>query len=387
MWSRTDNLIDDPKVSVWLRSVTTRSKRQYGYYLKKFCDFSNLSPVELLTLAQSDKMKAKAEMMDFYNEYVRRGYGLNTSRNALETVRSFLGYNEITFGRLPFVVNATAQFESRRIFTHSEVFRMLVGARTPRNRALISFVLQSGQRVGVIRSIRYGEVRRQIENSAIPVVIDVDPNISKFRIRHSFAIGQECVNLIKVMMKNREQWGEKIDDESILFRSLGVGTRMIDGNMVPGGAVDRSQRGKPICTGQIGWVMRKAATDGGVTLQRTINPNFPLWMHFELHPHAFRRWWKNMMRKGGVKDPVFLDFIMGHHEPYHGAYDTFDHDYVRQEYAKAEPQLTFLQSYKDPVRPKHENDHQRIVDENEAAHLFSEGWRYVSPNPGAGCRR
>src|SRR5205807_4566446 len=48
---------------------------------------------------------------------------------------------------------------------------------------------------------------------------------------------------------------------------------------------------------------------------------------------------------------------------------------------RRQPQLTFLQSYKDPVGPKHENDHQRIVDENEAAHLFSEGWRYVTTLP------
>src|SRR5438132_605 len=136
----------------------------------------------------------------------------------------------------------------------------------------------------VIRSIRYGEVRRQIENSVIPVVIDVDPNISKFRIRRSFAIGQECVNLIKVMMKNREPWGEKIEDESILFRSLGVGTRMIDGNMVPGGAVDRSQRGNPICTRQIGWDMIKAATDRGVTLHTINNTNFPLWEGLRASP-------------------------------------------------------------------------------------------------------
>ena len=91
------------------------------------------------------------------------------------------------------------------------------------------WVLQSGQRVGVITKIRYGDVRKQIENSISPVVIDVDPNISKNRVRHSFAIGRECVDFIKSMMKDRERWGEPIDDESILFRSLGVGKRWIEG--------------------------------------------------------------------------------------------------------------------------------------------------------------
>lgn len=375
--SKPDNFTSDPRISAWLRSLSPRSRRAYGYYFNKFCDFSKLSPLNLLALAQSDKMKAKETLLEFYDEYIRKGYTLNTSRNALVTIKSFLCYNEIKFARFPRIGNAP-QYESKRIFTHSEVFRMLVGARTPRNRALISFVLQSGQRIGVIRGIRYGDVRRQIEKSMSPVVVDVDPSISKFMIRHSFAIGRECVELIKVMMKDREGWGESIDDESILFRSLGLGTRMTNGNFVPGGAVNRSVRGKPICGSQIGWIMRKAATDGGVTLNRLVNTNFPLWRHYELHPHAFRRWWKNMMRKGGVKDPVFLDYILGHHEPYHGAYDTFDHDYIRQEYQKAEQNLTFLQSYKDPVRA---SNLQRIVDEREATTLFSEGWRYVTTLP------
>src|SRR5438552_905885 len=271
--------------------------------------------------------------------------------------------------------------KSRRIFTYSEVFRMLVGARTPRNRAIISFVLQSGQRVGVITKIRYGDVRKQIENSISPVVIDVDPNISKNRVRHSFAIGRECVDFIKSMMKDRERWGEPIDDESILFRSLGVGKRWIEGQLLPGGSIDRSERGWAFRTGQIGWIMRKAATDAGVTLNKMTHTSFPRWSHFELHPHAFRRWWKSMMRRGGVKDPVFLDFMLGHYEPYDGAYDAFDHDYIRQEYAKAEPQLTFLRDRSELAHSQQENNSQRIVDEHEASALLSEGWRFVTTLP------
>ena len=373
--------MSDPSVGGWLRSVTPGTSERFRHYLEKFCDFSRLSPSELLTLAQSDKVKTKEKLVEFYGDYVQKGYALNTSRNAIATISSFLSYNEITFGRFLLIRHGAAQYESRRIFTYSEVFRMLVGARTPRNRAIISFVLQSGQRVGVITKIRYGDVRKQIENSISPVVIDVDPNISKNRVRHSFAIGRECVDFIKSMMKDRERWGEPIDDESILFRSLGVGKRWIEGQLLPGGSIDRSERGWAFRTGQIGWIMRKAATDAGVTLNKMTHTSFPRWSHFELHPHAFRRWWKSMMRRGGVKDPVFLDFMLGHYEPYDGAYDAFDHDYIRQEYAKAEPQLTFLRDRSELAHSQQENNSQRIVDEHEASALLSEGWRFVTTLP------
>jgi integrase len=277
------------------------------------------------------------------------------------------------------VVRSDSQYEGRRIFTRQEVFKMLVGARTPRDKALLSFLLQSGQRVGIITKMAYGHVRRQIEDSISPVVIDVRPTISKFMVRHSFAIGQECIDFIKIMMNHREQAGEPIDDESFLFRSNSVGWLKVGDKLVRGGAAHRDEKGKPLDTTTIGVIMRKAATDGGVPINPVVpKPILPHWNRFELHPHAFRRWWKNMMRRGGITDPLLLDFILGHRPPYRGAYDAYDHEYIRQEYAKAEPQLTFLRNLSDLAQGRQENNFQRIVDEPEAAALFSEGWRFVT---------
>ena len=49
--------MSDPNVGGWLRSVTPGTSERFRHYLEKFCDFSRLSPSELLTLAQSDKVK------------------------------------------------------------------------------------------------------------------------------------------------------------------------------------------------------------------------------------------------------------------------------------------------------------------------------------------
>jgi integrase len=327
-------------------------------------------------------MAAKEKIVEYYRHYVGKGYSSNTCRNAPMAIRSFLSYNEIRFGKFPFSMHVDTEYETHRIFTRQEVFRMLVGARTPRDKALLSFVLQSAQRVGVITNVRYGDVRRQIEDSVSPVVIDVKPAISKYRVRHSFAIGQECIDFIKIMMSQREQAGEPIDDESFLFRSLSLGWQKVGDKLVFGGAAHRYDRGKPLDTTTVGVIMRNAATSGGVPLQKMHSkPDFPLWTRYEIHPHAFRRWWKNMMRRGGVTDPAFLDFILGHRPPYRGAYDTFDHEYIREEYSKAEPQLTFLRNRSDLVQGRQETNFQRIVDEPEATALLSEGWRFVTTLP------
>jgi integrase len=377
-----DNPADYKLVSTWLGTVAPGTGLRYRHYMEKFCAFSKLTPRQLLSLAHRNKMAAKQTIVDFYQGYVGKQYALNTCRSAPMAIRSFLSYNEIKFGRFPFGTKVDAEYESRRIFTRQEVFRLLVGARTPRDKALISFIVQSAQRTGVITRVRYGDVRRQIEAGISPVVIDVDPNFSKNRSHHSFAIGQECVDFIKIMMTKREKDGEPINDESCLFRSNSLGWRKVGDKLVYSGTASRQNPSKPLDTTTIGIIMRNAARAGGVVVNEIVRRSkVSNWHRYEMHPHAFRRWWKNMMRRGGVTDPAFLDFILGHVPPYRGAYDSFDHEYIRQEYSKAEPHLTFLRNRSDLIQGKHDENFQRIVDEPEASALFSEGWRYVTTLP------
>lgn len=362
--------------------VGEKTARRYRMYIREFSVFSKLSPRQLISLAISDKIAAKEKLVEFYQYYVQRGYAPNTCRNAFLSVRSFLNYNEIRFGRFPFTYHTDPIYETRRIFTRAEVFRMLLGARTPRDKALISFIIQSAQRIGIITNLRYGAVRRQIENLISPVIIDNNAEVTKRHVSHSFAIGQECVDLVKIMIDHRQRSGEMIDDESFLFRSYFRGWDMLDGVMVGGGKSQESDRGNPLNNTSVGAIMRTAAASGGVPINNlNPNPTDHSRNRYEIHAHAFRRWWKNMMRRGGVSDPLFLDFILGHRAPYRGAYDFYDHDYIRHEYAKAEPQLTFLRNRADLAQGREEMEFQKIVDESEAQALLSEGWRFVTTLP------
>src|SRR5260370_32339312 len=139
--SSLDDAANYRLVRSWVRSVSSNTGRKYINNIKQFCAFSKLNPEELVSLAQTDKMSAKEKLVDFYQECVRKGYASNTSRNSFMAVRSFLNYNEIRFGRFAIAVHADSQYESRRIFTRDEVFRILFGVRSPSDNALISFVL------------------------------------------------------------------------------------------------------------------------------------------------------------------------------------------------------------------------------------------------------
>jgi hypothetical protein len=113
----------------------------------------------------------------------------------------------------------------------------------------------------------------------------------------------------------------------------------------------------------------------------------------EVHAHILRAFWKHQMRTGGVTDPDLLSFMMGHVPRYGGAYDIFDEDYVRNEYAKAEPYLTVMSRYRGRVGKVSRREAtpqvpvvqkfgpQRVVKEPQLKAYLRNGWRYVTILP------
>ncbi len=113
----------------------------------------------------------------------------------------------------------------------------------------------------------------------------------------------------------------------------------------------------------------------------------------EVHAHILRLFWKHQMRTGGVTDPDLLNFMMGHTPRYGGAYDVFDEEYVRNEYAKAEPYLTVMSPYhrlagrvlRRKATPQNltlkKLGPQRVVKEPQLRAYLRSGWRYVTILP------
>jgi hypothetical protein len=91
-------------------------------------------------------------------------------------------------------------------------------------------------------------------------------------------------------------------------------------------------------------VIKEVAKKAGLQVKRSIGfaVNGKEKLRYEIHSHVFRRYWKRQMKRAGITDGDFLDFLMGHELSYGSAYDKFDRDYVRKEYAKAEPFLSVM---------------------------------------------
>ncbi len=299
-----------------------------------------------------------------------------------------------------------------RILEPNEISLMINMARSIRDKAIISFFTQSGQRAGILRALRYRHVREQLYNGTNPIIIDVQEallgpdheNVNKGRVAYRFAIGKECARFLRLMMQDRKAVGEPIDDESWLFRTYGRVQVLSNGRRTAVHLLSR-ERGLPMNASNASIRLDIAANRAGV--QRTA-PGGRVFgrptLRHEISSRIFRRWWKYRMRRAGITDSDLLDYMIGHNNmrlKHGGEYDEFDPNFIRTQYARAEPFLTVL-SGQEPLpigkpvpRPaivatpkprldkvdKKPNVNQRVVSEWEIETYFDNGWHYVATLP------
>ncbi len=294
-----DKLLESESVQRWLRNVSGKSARSYTQYFTEFLEYVKLTPDKLLAMADTDKGKQTVHDLakQFFGHLEGQGLSSWTCTVAYAAIRSFMTWNDKKLGPMPEMFHGHTQYESDRILLPQEVAKMIDHASTTRNKAIISFLHQSAQRAGILTALRYGDIRDQVEKGINPVVIDVKGvllnakgvNVNKKRVRYKFAIGKETTDYIRLMVEQRREAGEQVNEDSWLFTT---------------------GKGEPA--------------------------------YLEVVMNAVK--WKNSMRTAGVTDADLLNFMLGHELPYGSAYDKFSADFVRKEYSKAEPQLTVMVS-------------------------------------------
>ncbi len=237
-------------VKNWLLSVSEGVRRDYSRQLKRFCDFTGLSPEKLVEKAEWDRRSVHELAKEFYAKLSSDGLASNTRMRAYSCIRSFFARNDVPLGKTPRHFKGVVQFETYRIFEHDEISRMIESASLTKDKAIISFLAQSGQRTGTLAALRCGHVRQQIEKGVNPVVVEVSGilfnekgvNVNKGRVPYQFAIGKQTVELVKRMVNQRQERGETIDDDSWLFRGHGRVVTRNDGRVVWSGKAKFSQR-------------------------------------------------------------------------------------------------------------------------------------------------
>lgn len=322
---RLESIEELRSVTRWFVNIPNRgTRRVYLRALVKFVDFAGGNPDELIDLGRKGVEDAHDLLKMFYNSL---SLASKTKMTMYAALRSFYRANGVVLSRKPRTYRAAVEYEPRRLYSQDEVAWLVDTAHNMRDKALITLLAQSGQRVSVVVSLR----TRHIDvNQSSPIVVDVPAifrnkhgiNVNKAQVPYQFALGEDSKVYLSLMIQERAERGEPLSSESWLFRSYSE--RLAEKEVRK---VKLSKPGKPLSVAQVGNIVRHAAEKRGIQ-QR-------FGKRYLFHPHGFRRYWKHQLRMGGV-DLGLLDHMMGHILPYGGAYDRWTVDDIRKQYKRAE---------------------------------------------------
>ena len=166
-----------------------------------------MDPGQILERAKTDSKGLHVRMKEFWHDMKDKGrLASNTRSSAYQAVRSFLFWHDVPVGRTPREFHGKAQYEPYHVLEPQEISLMIDYARSARDQALITFLAQSGQRVGILTALKYGHVQDQIERGVNPLIINITPemigqqglNVNKGKIMYRFAIGREATGFIRI---------------------------------------------------------------------------------------------------------------------------------------------------------------------------------------------
>jgi len=148
----------------WLNNFDREaSKRNNLYALNLFVGYTKKSPDVLVGEAKADPEAMEDRLKEFYHYLKGCGYAAKSRTAIYGAVRSFFSWNNVKLGRRPRGFGKGVTYEARRLLKRTEIARMVDVSPSLRDKAVIAVAAWSGQREGVLRALRWGMVRRQIE--------------------------------------------------------------------------------------------------------------------------------------------------------------------------------------------------------------------------------
>lgn len=220
-----------------------------------------------------------------YVAAVNKFYAMNDIILNWKKIRSFMGEHEKTVEDRP--------------YTHSEI-QTLIQHTIPRNKAIILIMCSGGLRVGAISKMRLKDLEPIDKYNIYKISV-----YSKSRNSRYFSFcTPECRKSIEDYLDYRRRWGERITEDSPLFR--------VDFNP----QTDRSNIVKPIFYYRSQHIVRKILLDTGL---RKIATEGKTQRSHIMGNHGCRKFFETNAFKAGM-DHMYLRRLMGQKSGLEDAY-------------------------------------------------------------------
>jgi len=290
------------------RQRRLRALRRFQQWLQ---DVHGMEPKALLAEAkQGNRGPEKVERV--LREYYK--FLIDEKRNAKSSaaqwyalLRSYFTANGIDLGRYPRNIGARSVYEKTGVPSQDNVKEMLQSGSSKRDRFVIAFFAQTGQRIGVLTAMKRNMITKVASGHGI---VKVPPTLRNPRgedvnesgLPYTFVVGRDTMRLLGELPLYQGGWLVDISQRQI--------ARIVD-------EAARAVR-----------IQKKERTDIGRSWST-------------VHPNTFRKYWRNCMKEAEIH-PFLIMHMIGYRVPsVLGTYDPTQEDLLKA-YKKAESKLEVL---------------------------------------------
>jgi integrase len=196
------------------RSPVTRELYVKG--LRYFMTYLRIPAGEYDRLLEKDPKLIQMDICDFVTFLRKKGNSSASVSAYVAAVNKFYAMNDIVLNwkKIRSFMGEHERTVEDRPYTHSEI-QTLIQHASPRNKAIILLMSSGGLRVGAISLLRVKDLEPIESYNIYKVSI-----YSKSRKSHYFSFcTPECRRSIEDYLSYRRRWGERIGEESPLFRA------------------------------------------------------------------------------------------------------------------------------------------------------------------------
>lgn len=195
----------------------------YGKPIETFIKEVELSREKNKSLPVTERKRyAEDTVRDWIKWLLEKGFSNNSTRQSIAIIQNLLKFYEmplsLSFIELPSA--KTIKQNDKHEWELSQIKAFVDSAEYLRDKAIIMCMFQSGLAVGDIVGLDYGDVRRELDNGKLPLMLHIYRKKTDVEFKTFF--GADAVRYLKDYLKSRKD----LKDDSPLFTKLGSEERI-----------------------------------------------------------------------------------------------------------------------------------------------------------------
>jgi integrase len=303
-----EKILSDPLIMKWLADVPNKKSAQlYRYGVRVFFAWLGESPSEFLKVVKADSLAnpedyqhlARVKLNEFYKyateEMPRqskqgavnsKGVSYNAAVAITTAVRSFLAQYGVSvkFGRRHRPKRTEADPFRRMELSPAHIRAMLANARTPKDRAIILVLAQSGMDISTLCSLRFKQVKDYLASDEVPAILYLARR--KTGMQYYTFIAKDALDALKAYVADLKQRKIELQPDDPLWVS---------------------ERGKhAIRPANVQRTMRRIAIGSGV-IDKDLAFNIA-------GGHSIREWFSSTLLNEGKMQRDHIDWLLGHEQ-------------------------------------------------------------------------